>query len=263
MNALEVAIAHPHSIAARRALAEQWKLNGDPRHALVERQLQIHDGMARGPRLEARREVREMLGEHGRDWAGSLADLVESYEFEFGLVSDITMRGDLFVEHAAAMFSTAPIVRVVLTGPVDPVALARVPAIGQLTQLHLPPGPWLNDAAVAELAKSPYVRRVRILGLRQGQLSATGYYALSHGLDLHRLVYADLSENPCANEELIGMAGQRIGDEFYLLGDAGHCDLVMAQEEAARGSDPWGPPSFPPDSTKYAFAENDNEVAAR
>ena len=55
------------------------------------------------------------------------------------------------------------------------------------------------------------------------------------------------------------MAGQHVRDGFYLVGDAGFADLCEARDEASTGSDPYGQPSWPRDSAKYEFVENEQE----
>jgi hypothetical protein len=208
-------LAYPRAVQARRELARYWRDHGDPRAELIERQLREHDGLGMLSWETVPREIKRLIREHGREWAGKIADLTNDYGFGLGLVARINIAGDEFVKHAADLVKMAPIVHVVMEPPIDLVAVASVPDLSQICTLFVRSGPWLNDAAVTAFANSPNVRGMREIGFAGGEITQDGFAALAGSVHLPRLISIDVTDNPGAEA---GRLGTLIEHRYYLLG---------------------------------------------
>lgn len=254
-------LLHPHSITARRALAEYWAKQGDPRAPLIERQLQLRDGSFERGRFELLDDIRELLEEHGHAWAGRVADLCDSYRYELGLVAAVALPAQRFIECARDLISSAPIVHVSLRGPMDIAKLCAVPELAQISTLGLDGGEWMKDEAALAMAASPYIRRLRITRLTGGSITKRGVLALARSPNLENVISIELSGNPCEQESLPAEMLWNDGG-CYLLGKNASPYLAAAHRIAARSYDPMGALQWPPLPERLAYDDEPSSEAA-
>src|ERR1043165_7188148 len=138
MDPFQRVLAEPGSIAARKALAAHWRAQNDPRAELVEKQLALRDlhlnkdyASPRARQLDA--DVKALIGNHGRAFAGRVADLVDRYEFKRGLVAEVTVSGAKFPAIASELFKLAPIQHLKITSPLG--SLEKVLAVPEVRKL--------------------------------------------------------------------------------------------------------------------------------
>lgn len=250
--ALRQVLANPHSVAARRELARSWRACSDPRAPLIENQLDDYDGITEGRKRA--RENRQLIDAHGREWAGRVAELAERYRFELGLVAEITIKGDVFLAHAAELVAAAPIVHLDLEGPVDMQRLVATPALAQMSTLTIAGGPWLDDAAAEALAGAATARRLRVIDLSGGNITERGMVALARSPNLRDIVYIELTGNPC---QLGGQPvdAQLVNDRFYLMGEAAWPHMQAAHRAAVQSYDPMNLILWPPLPEMFAYDE--------
>jgi hypothetical protein len=254
MDALERVLMHPRSVPARRALALQWQQSGDPRFDLIDRQLREHDGLGILSRETVLDEIDDLIQRNGRQWAGEIAELTNSYSYELGLVASINIDGDRFVEQASELISVAPILHVAIDPPIDLAAIAGLPELTQLSTLSVLAGPWLNDESVVAFAASPNIRGLRVIDFQGGKIGERGFQALSTSPHLKNIVYVKLAGNPCAS------LATNVDDRAYLVGEAGLPYLREAYEAAAM-SDTGTVHEWPPRRGKLAYDDEDVEKA--
>ena len=168
MNAFENLITQPGSLQARRELAAEWTAAAHPQAKVLSLAMAEHDGLPRLEAKAARREIRHLIDEHGREWAGRIAELTTSYDYELGLISACTATGTTLVEHGAELFSLAPLLSL---GVSDPIHLAEVLKLPQLKQLKgfYVESMIFNDSDAALLANCANLR-----GLIKGSIDCRG-----------------------------------------------------------------------------------------
>jgi hypothetical protein len=252
-NPFDEVIAHPRSVAARRRLARNWRESGDRRAELIDRQLREHDGLGLLSMDTVPYEIDDLVEQHGREWAGRIADVTNDYGYELGLVADINIDGDKFVHHGDELVRLAPIVQISLEAPIDLRQVSATRALSQMATLYIAGGPWLNDDAVVAFADSPYVRGLRAIEFRNGQIGERGLRALAGSPNLRDVVYIDLTGNPCRGMSPDGIRSLEIMDKYYLVGDAGLPYLREAQEAAAVSYDTFGLHEWPPSDQKLSY----------
>ena len=191
-------LAEPNDPAPRRALAAHYDGKRDPRGELIRVQLELADKKARGERDRAllRRED-ELLKAHGRAWAAPLADLISGHKFHRGLIGEVTLPLDRFLEVAPTLFAAAPIQHVNLTAPRTRLAeLLRSPHLARLSSLALE-GLDLGDEDARAIARADALRTLHYLSLANNRIGRAGVEALAASSFLARLDVLDLSNNPC------------------------------------------------------------------
>lgn len=255
-NEFENVIAHPHSLAAREALAEEWREANDPRAQFVSDQIDVYEGRYYpGDATRVNRAVIRAIEHHGRDWAGELADVSTDFEFELGLVYGVAISVDTFVKRGTELIQVAPIVHVRLSPPGDPTRVADVPALAQMRSLAFGGGPTINDEVVERLAASPYVAGLRGIDLARGNITHRSVPALMRLADQPGLIYIDVSGNPCASY-IPSQRAQRYDEETYIVGDAGRSSLSEAYTALNQGYGPGGRPLWPPSLSKFSFDDD-------
>jgi uncharacterized protein (TIGR02996 family) len=191
-------VAEPNDDALRRALAAHYDGRGDPRGELIRLQLEIAEKGAAGVYdgdLFGREH--ELLQAHGRTWAAPLADLIAGYKFHRGLIGQVTLPLDRFLEVAPALFAAAPIQHVNLTGPRTRwLELLRSPHLARLSSLALEKLD-LDDSDARTIAGAEALRTLRYLSLSKNRIGRDGVEALAASPWLARLDVLDLSNNPC------------------------------------------------------------------
>lgn len=250
MNAFERVIAQPRSISARRELAREWRMAGDPRSDLIERQLRKHDGLGMLSRETVPGEIADLIERHGREWAGKIAELTLGYSYELGLVSRIGVHGDVFVKRAAELVRMSPIIHLGLRPPLDLAAIASVPDLAQICTLSIAGGPWLNDEGVIAFANSPNIRGMREIDFSEGQITQKGLSALVSSPYLGDVISIDITDNPGPTS---GRLGTLIERRYYLLGRKADPYLAKAFEEASQSYT--GGISWPPLDDAFIWEE--------
>lgn len=197
------------------------------------------------------REIRRLLRDHGDEWAASLRPRVISYSFELGLVARVGMTGDAFVDHGAAVAREAPIVALALTAPIDFAKVASSPVLAQIRELGIMEGEWLDDAAIDQLARSPYLRELRAFHVSGGALTHRGLSRLA-SMELPNLIYINVRGNPGAAS--FHPSVTRIHDKKHIIGRAGEPLLGEAIAATALGYS--GQAEWPPVASTYLF-DND------
>jgi uncharacterized protein (TIGR02996 family) len=191
-------VAEPNDPAPRRALAAHYDGRRDPRGELIRVQLELADKEARGVLDGAliRRE-RDLLKAHGAAWAAPLADLITGHKFHRGLIGEVTLPLDRFLDAAPALFAAAPIQHVNLTRPRTRLAeLLRSPHLAHLSSLALQ-GLELVDEDARAIARADALRTLHYLSLANNRIGPAGVEALAASPFLARLDVLDLSNNPC------------------------------------------------------------------
>jgi hypothetical protein len=202
MDAFARVLAEPGSLAARRALAAQWKAANDPRSELVEKQLayrdlELRDESSSKSARALRDQIRALIDREGRKWAGRIADLVESYEYRRGLVAQVKLRGERFVQHAAELFALAPIQHVDLTAPLAFDQVVGLPQLRKLVSLGINQQlDKFGDREATLLARSPHAAGLRWVGLYRNQIGEAGVEALAASPYLASARYIGLDYNP-------------------------------------------------------------------
>lgn len=202
MDPLARVLAAPGSISARRALAAQWKAQGDPRGELIERQLAYRDLVHRGeqatPAARALdKEITVAARSLGKTVAGKVASLVDDYELRRGLVAEVTLSGQRFLDVAAELFAAAPIQHVHLTGPLPVDLVFASPYLERLTSLALPNlGDAFGDAGADALARSRHVSNLKWIDLTNDSITEAGAESLAASPYLAQVAFIGLKRNP-------------------------------------------------------------------
>lgn len=194
-------MAERGSVAARYALRDEWLAGGDPRAALMDKQLAYREiPWEDHSTSEARRlkdEIDQLVRENGRAWAGRVAELVDDYEFVRGLVGKVTLSGERFVQVAAELVEIAPIQHVNLTAPISMVAVAALPQLRSLATLHADAlGAAVGDTGAAALAHSSHVKNLAQLSLWRDAITRVGVDELAKSRFLEKARHIGLVDNP-------------------------------------------------------------------
>lgn len=153
MNAFANVIANPASVAARQQLLLEWKAEGHPQARLLEVSLALLE-----PEELTLKEddlyfalAQRLPEKYGREWAGRIADLTTSYDYELGLISACTATGRTLVEHGAELFALAPILSLGVSDPIHFAEVLRLPQLKQLKGFYVESKAF-NDSDAALLA---------------------------------------------------------------------------------------------------------------
>lgn len=194
----------PGSLAARQALAAAYRAEGQEQRALlIENQIAVRAAELKddwtGPLVvKQREEVKEILAKHGREFAGPVAKLVDTYEFHRGLVARIDLVGERFLTSASALFQAAPIQHVKLKPPYGDLpaifALFEFSKLSSLLIEHDARYPF-GDAEAIALANAP--NNLRYLSLWQCDVGRKGVEALAASPYFKDTVFISLTGNPC------------------------------------------------------------------
>ena len=201
VTAFERVLAEPGSLAARHALAAEWKAAGDPRATLIEQQLAQRELALAGKMDDAARagrEIDELIARHGRAFAGPIADLVDGFQFFRGLVARVTLRGAQWQVRAAELLRLAPIQHLKLTAPLgDLDALFGMPELLRLRSLNLPSQQKaFGDRGAIALARSPHVTNLRFLDLGGDAIGQAGIEAIAASPYLAQAAFIHFTGNP-------------------------------------------------------------------
>lgn len=197
--ALHAAImADPDAAEPRRALAAYYDALGDPRGEFIRLQLDIATQKAVGIRDGALlgRE-RALLTAHRTQWTPPFAPLVTTYRYHRGMIGEVELPLDRFLDIAATLLSAAPIQHLDLTAPRTRLAeLFTSPHLSRLTSLSLE-RMSLGDSEARLIADAPKPPQLRWLSLAGNRIARPGVEALAASRPLRELDVLDLSNNPC------------------------------------------------------------------
>jgi uncharacterized protein (TIGR02996 family) len=192
-------IAEPNDPAPRRVLAAYYDGKGDPRGELIRVQMTLADQSITPAGQDGKLLLRQrdLLKAHGRAWAAPLADLITGHKFHRGLIGEVTLPLDRFLDVAPSLFAAAPIQHVDLTSPRTRFAeLLRSPHLARLSSLALE-GLGLDDDDAKAIARAEGLRTLHYLALGNNRIGCDGVEALAASPWLARLDVLDLSNNPC------------------------------------------------------------------
>ncbi len=179
-------LTHPGSTAARVALADEWRRQGNPQAELIDLQLAKHES----------NEINKLIRDHGAEWAGDIANLVDRYSFFRGLVSRVTLTGGRFVDCAARLFELAPIQHLRLRPPFDLELVCSLPEFARLSSFTVVQEKQFGDLEAEIIAKSPAAEHLLTMGLAGNSIGVDGIRALQGSSCLGSIVYITLDKNP-------------------------------------------------------------------
>lgn len=256
MSDFDRVIHHPHSIAARRALAARWLETGDPRGRFASDQIDAYEGrFYPGDESRVRHAIIDAIEEHGREWAGEIAKVATDFRFQLGLVYSVAISVETFVERGMQLIREAPIIHIALWPPGDPTRVPDSPALVQMRSLAFGGGPSITDELVERLAVSPYVAGLRAIDLERGQITRRGVSALERLGSLPNIIYIDVTENPCL-ESLKSGRVRKVNGRTYIVGDAGRASLDEAYTRINQSYDPGGMLLWPPSKSEFSFVND-------
>lgn len=251
---LERVLHEPGSTAARRALAVEWHAAGSSQAELVEKQLEYRELELANKTSSAAAKtllaaIDRLIADHGPTWAGQVAALVDSYKFRRGLVAQVRLTGERFVEVAPELFALAPIQHVTLDAPLALGKVLASPFGGRLASLAIEQQfTGFGDREAITLAGSRFVGGLRWLSLYANGIGEAGVEALAASPYLERCVYLGLVGNPCDPTPSVN----DFDGQFLVSRPA-----VAEELERTYGKRPWltGPAhgeSWPPDRDHLA-----------
>ncbi len=266
MTAFERVLAQPASLSARYALLEEWKAKGSSQAELLEKQLALRL-MTNFRSAEAQAlstEVERLIKEHGRAWAGRVAELVPRYRFYRGLVGDVHVPGERFFELVPQLLALQPIQAVHVTAPWGSLEdIARSPLIGKLTAIGFDGAETaFGDRCAIALANNPAAANLVVVWLASCAIGQAGVDALAASPYLANAKYLSLRHNPVDPTP-------RVVDD-----DTGNVEGYRSPSaealEAKHGARPWLAmpegylPAWPPTSDELALINDyvpDRELA--
>jgi uncharacterized protein (TIGR02996 family) len=194
---LEAICENPDDDVPRLVYADWLEERGDPRGEFIRLQCTLAsmpDDDERRWSLLARE--RQLLGQHGKGWAGPLRRQVRHYTFRRGFVEAITLPAADFLTRGEELLRLAPVRQVRLLDARPLLAdLAASPLLDRLAGLDLRYTAGLDAAQATPLLRSPRLAGLRTLGLRgTGLVSASGVQALAACPHLTNLTTLDLAD---------------------------------------------------------------------
>jgi hypothetical protein len=202
VSAYENVLANPSSLAAREALAAEWKAKRDPRAELIDKQLRLRqhrlDNTLWSKEANALdREIWVLVRDRGAHWAGEVAKLAKDYKFHRGCVAEVTLSGSAFAAALPKLLALAPIQHVNLTAPLAIEQVAASPHLAKLSSLAIhEQRAGFGDVQAAQLARSPYLGNLKYLSLTDNTIGAAGVEAIAASPHLDRCLYVDFGGNP-------------------------------------------------------------------
>ncbi len=179
--------AAPLDDAPKLALGAHWRERGEPRGELVEADLLLrNERLSRHRRLELRARRDALLASHAeRWWPWELT----SHRQRAGFLTAVSADASSFFKIAGALFAAEPITELELTE--------------------------LDEDSIGELAKAPWLARVRKLLLR-GPIGDAGFETLLRSKHLGELAALNLSSSELSGEAL-GALGAKLPSLGHLV----------------------------------------------
>ncbi len=233
----------PDADAPRIAYAQHVGSREPVRGELIRLQVERFAGdlRARRWRSQPSQRERDLLDQHGDDWAQLVAPYGRTgipfppYEFHRGFVELLRTEAATFVELGEDLLRLGPIRHLALGADGTPLDLVLAqPALRYLRSLEL--GYWeMGDAGAAAVASCPYLGGLVLLGLQDNHIGEPGVSALCATPWVRGLRSVDLRDNP------MPMATIAV-DEWIMDGEGGgkHEPTELGQRlEAQHGPIPW------------------------
>jgi uncharacterized protein (TIGR02996 family) len=172
--------------------------------------IRVQIALARGaddPRAPAWWERQEaLLAEHRGAWLGPLRGLFYLHEFRRGFLEEVTLKAQVFLDHAGALFRAAPVRLVrLLKGAALMGPLADCPALRRVAELRLTDN-LVGDDGVLALAASPHLAGLTTLRLGNNGLGDRGAEALAGSPHLAGLTTLNLSRNTIGDRGVLALA---------------------------------------------------------
>jgi hypothetical protein len=195
-------LAEPSSLAARQALAAEWRTANDPRAELIEKQLRLREyRLADNTWLDEpnklSRELNVLIRKHGKVWAGEVASLVTAFAFHRGCLAEVTLPGAAFPTVMPKLVTLAPVQHVNLIAPLELEAVVASEWLARVTSLSIIElGGGFGDAEAKLLAGSAHVSNIRWMRLYDNAIGRDGCIALAASPHLADCLYLGLGGNP-------------------------------------------------------------------
>lgn len=226
---LDKIIRSPDDMDLRLAYADAVEA-ADPERAELIR-IQVRTGGTRAAHWPPdRRAVQEaglygreqgMVNRRGREWAGDLAGLVNSWHYLRGFPEEIGIDAPEFLERAPEVFRRAPVLHLNLRGVLPVIEeffaspyLRRIRSMWMVRQ-------GFGDEEVALIARSPNLGNLEWMDLSANRIGAAGLDALAASDRLPRLGYLWFRGN------LVEDPTPRFADEY----DADTPEAIALQEK--------------------------------
>lgn len=202
MTAFDRVMAQPASLAARYALLDEWRASGNPQAELLEKQLAYR--LITGDDLRSTRaqdlgtEIERLIAKHGAAWAGRIHDLVPRYRFYRGLVAEVHVPGERFLELVPQLLALQPIQYVTLRAPWGPLEeIARSPLLGKLSSVGFDgAGAAFGDRCAIALANNPQAANLVVVWLGRCGIGLPGVEAIAASPSLAKATAISLHDNP-------------------------------------------------------------------
>lgn len=206
--------AHPHDDTPRLVFADWLDENGHPLRAefirvqCAVKHLAELPAEVQRPHIHLWRRNQELLDHHRPDLLGPLGDDVSYFDavFDRGFLRELTVTGELFLKHAAAIraFKPTPRIRVHRIGyDAVPLVLAR-PELATVETLNLTPLDRedipVGSEGVDQLTRCPDLTRLEVLELENCAIGDAGLYDLGRTATLPALIELDVSYNEIADD---------------------------------------------------------------
>jgi uncharacterized protein (TIGR02996 family) len=161
----------------------------------IRTQVALTDVFGNPDDYELRQRSYSLVRKYGAVWAGGIAELVDSYDFDRGFVELVELPALRFLEIAPLLFELAPIRHLDLKNA-KPVAaeLFASPHLKKIRSLRMD-GAGLDDSDMKALAESQQASGLRWLSLAGNRIGFEGAELLARSNNLRGLGYAWLFNN--------------------------------------------------------------------
>lgn len=186
---------------ARLVYADWLMQRGDPLGEFVVAQIELAGGSMTGRRRrQLKKKTQQLMTANYDAWTRVAKDVAEGWVFRRGLIDEVTLTAESFVERAATLFASHPIRKVAITD-INGDAEDRVPAsenLGRVRKLSLR-GDGVGRTLCEALASSPHTASLQELhfGTHTIDAACTGALAAAEHFQPHMLA---LTANPLGNK---------------------------------------------------------------
>jgi uncharacterized protein (TIGR02996 family) len=193
---VQAIIAEPDADAPRLICADWLDEQGDPRGGFIRVQCRLASLPPDDPaRADLEDEEHALLARHGAEWSAPFEGFADEWRFRRGFVEDASLSAEALLAHGEALFATGPLRRLQLRVPAGQGReVFGCPLLARVEALDL--GGWMRrDNCLPTMLASPYLTRLRCLGLAFATLEWAGVQALVQAPVTAGLEELDLSGN--------------------------------------------------------------------
>lgn len=216
-RAMARVLAEPLADFPREDYARLMDELGDPRGDFIRYQIAaFRTRDAAAPEVRRRNRAAErLLGQHGAQWAGEVARLVDYYVFSRGFIELVGMSAHAFLERSHRLFKLAPVMHLELrdAAPVARELLSSQQFAG-IQSLSLDTC-GLGDREAELLAGNPALRNLRWLSLANNAIGREGVRALASSEHLRSLHFVNLFGNRYDPGPRFAHEDSRVVDAWY------------------------------------------------